>query len=145
MHINFVSRAQAISLIQQRDPFQSHNLISINDTIQHRDIMQSWWQEHAVPGAQAFFCVFQDIDDPTGGFTPELASDIVSFVESTSEHRRELLVHCLMGVSRSAAVAKWANHHVDQGADRRLTAYNLDNRYVYSGLLEAAFNVSDRC
>uniref|UniRef100_UPI003F816C7D hypothetical protein n=1 Tax=Enterococcus faecium TaxID=1352 RepID=UPI003F816C7D len=56
------------------------------------------------------------------------------------KQKKDLIIHCYMGVSRSGAVAKWVNDHY--GLEKpELENYTLYNKRVYSMLM----NVTSGC
>jgi predicted protein tyrosine phosphatase len=86
---------------------------------------------------------FHDADKPESDrilFSREMAQDIVSFLRA-NEHLDELLVHCDLGISRSAGVALFVRDALDVPAFRQGTPvdprYSQYNRLVYRLLSDA--------
>lgn len=83
---------------------------------------------------------FDDIDEPEEPythFTPAQAKEIVRFVRECEQQGIEgIVVHCMAGISRSAAIAKWIAlaYSLSFPAD-----YSKYNRLVYRLLREASY------
>lgn len=144
MDIRFVSRDDALKMIGHGDFDDDSNLdlISISDNEKEMFDIQAAWSEDHSDIVAGHFVNFLDADDVAGGFTDEKAEAIVKFIAETKERNNMLIVHCWLGVSRSGAVAKWANHYFNDNSDRFLERYSLFNAFVYSKLNEAAFKIN---
>lgn len=66
------------------------------------------------------------------------AEDIISFIESVAPHISVLFVNCKGGISRSAAVAKWAAERFNLPFNHDYAAYN---KHVYKLILEAGYKI----
>lgn len=136
--VEFMSRELAIEYATQ-DYFTAtrSNLISISDGQSEKRQIRKLWKENKTdePQVYARFYNFLDVDDPASRLTEAKCKSIVDFIHTSKEKRRQLVVHCWMGVSRSAAVAKFA---VDYFGfyNPSLEHYTLYNKYVYRSLQE---------
>lgn len=138
MKIKFVDRGTAKRLI--RDGYFDRNIcdfISISDTNSEATEMRELWIDNKVDNNAAVFLRFQDIDDLSSGFTEQKAKRIVNFLQESYVKRKDVIVHCFAGISRSGAVAKFANEYWGLG-DQYLEDYKGHNIHVYYTLLEAA-------
>lgn len=70
-----------------------------------------------------------DIESESSGFTEQMAKSVLEFVKSDDEH---IVIHCLVGVSRSGAIAKFINEYFNPRPDHYLQMYTGHNCYVYS-------------
>ena len=108
-------------------------IISISDNMHELEEAK----QHLV-GCNVEFFRFLDVDDHTG-ITLDQARKVLSFIRR-NEDKDNFIIHCFMGVSRSAAVARWINDHY--GLDLPyLESYNAYNKKVYQ-MLEAANGTS---
>mgnify|MGYP001024818082 FL=1 len=131
MNIQFVSRQQCQLMIL--DGFFEENdydLISISDTNKEKELMKKYWLRFKKDSNAAIFLNFRDIEGTESGFTENKAKQIRRFVQETFKRKKNIIVHCLVGVSRSGAVAKWINNHYMCG-DPFLDDYVGYNLYVY--------------
>lgn len=142
MRVEFKSRAELERLVYSGilQPGSRWDIISISDSNCEKRNFRNFWLDHKrEEGIAALFLNFQDTDDLTSGFTPAKARQIVRFASETVRKEKDLLVHCWLGVSRSAAVAKWYSEYF--GIDSpSLENYTLYNTYIYSKLVEYAEN-----
>lgn len=136
MRVEWLSREMVIEYIH-RDYLQAcnYNLISISDSQGEKKAIRSLWQMCDTAGLHARFYNFLDIDDAAGRFTEDKAKSIVDFIATSKANRKNICVHCWLGVSRSAAVAKFAQDYFGY-QNLSLEGYTLYNRYVYSKLLQ---------
>lgn len=137
-NIRFVDRGTAKRLI--RDGYFDRNIcdfISISDTNSEAAEMRELWLDNKIDNNAAVFLRFQDVDDGSGGFTDQKAKRIVNFLQESYVKRKDVIVHCFAGISRSGAVAKFANEYWGLG-DQYLEDYKGHNIHVYYTLLEAA-------
>ena len=131
MNVEFVDRWCAISMIKSGE-MDNFNLISINDTTKDLEYMRSLRDDDD----DAIFVKFQDEDSELSGFTEELADSLNMFIDESFKKKKDIIVHCFAGVSRSGAVAKYINEYYGLG-DRYLEDYVGHNKHVYYTMLEA--------
>lgn len=115
---------------QDRQPWGGWSIISITNSGDAPANLKEGW-------AQVLRLEFDDIDaeeEPLTLFSEQHARCVIQFVREC--HKKEIegiLVHCMAGVSRSAAVAKWI-------ADRYQLPFNekymLYNKHVHKVLRE---------
>lgn len=136
MKVQFVSRADAKRLIAS-NYFVEHacDLISISDNGPERKAIRNLWLERKCEANAAIFLDFRDIDDNSSGFTENKARCIIDFVAESHRKKKDIVVHCFAGISRSGAVAKYINEYYGLNDDY-LTNYVGHNRWVYYTLLE---------
>lgn len=138
MNVSFVSRADALAMIEQGYFADGKtDLISISDTNKEKQAVRAAWLANKADANAAIFLNFLDISDIACQLTDAKAQRIVDFSTATIKKRKNLVVHCFLGVSRSGAVAKFVNDHWGLG-DRYLEDYVGHNKYVYYTLLERA-------
>ena len=138
MNVTFVSRADALAMIEQGYFADGKtDLISISDTNKEKQAVRAAWLANKADANAAIFLNFLDINDIACQLTDAKAQRIVDFSTSTFRKRKDLVVHCYMGISRSGAVAKFVNDYWGLG-DRYLEDYVGHNKYVYYTLLERA-------
>lgn len=104
-------------------------IISINDTSHEYDEMY-----RLLDGSNFTIVSFQDSDDQTG-ITDLQAKLLLSFIERN--YKKDFLIHCFAGVSRSGAVAKFINEFYECGIFY-LEDYKGYNRRVFNKLRAAA-------
>jgi len=131
--INFISRHDAKILLQVGFP-SSTALISVSDTMEERKEIFFLAKSKGVP---AFVCVAKDIDSDESGFTVDLATSMQVFISESIQAKENIIVHCLAGVSRSGAIAKWINDYYNLD-DWYLNDYKGHNKYIYEIMNEAA-------
>lgn len=140
MKVQFIRRRDAFNYIDDGmflRPECDWDLISISDSNKEKkEIRDAWMAEHNNIVA-AHFVNFLDVDDRLGGFTEAKADGIVRFITETHRRRKNLLVHCWLGVSRSGAVAKFAHDYFSFECPH-IEAYGLYNTYVYNMLREVS-------
>lgn len=136
--VKFVSRQEARRMIET-GVFSDGtvDLVSISDTNKERKEMRDLWQKHRGKTDAAIFLNFLDINDIACQLTDAKARKIIEFTTKTIEKKKDLVVHCFMGISRSGAVAKFVNEYWGLG-DRYLGDYAGHNMFVYYTLLEKA-------
>lgn len=136
--VTFVSRAEARKMIES-GVFSNGtvDLVSISDTNKEKKEMQELWASHKGESDAAIFLNFLDINDIACQLTDAKVNKILEFTNKTIEKRKDLVVHCFMGISRSGAVAKFVNEYWGLG-DRYLEEYSGHNLFVYYTLLERA-------
>lgn len=134
--IEFVSRGQAKNILNHHflnDVDPEFVMISISDNPTEKEDMVRLG-ENLTPDMDALYLDFSDVDEPeeNGLMTDEQAEEIVEFIRLNSE--RPLLVHCFAGISRSGAVAKFANFYLGNN-DSYLERYVGHNGHVYEKLM----------
>jgi len=137
-NISFVDRGTAKRLI--RDGYFDRNIcdfISISDTNPEAAEMRELWLDNKIDSNAAIFLRFQDIDDLSSGFNEHKAKRVIDFLQESYVKRKDVVVHCFAGISRSGAVAKFANEYWGLG-DQYLEDYRGHNIHIYYTLLEAA-------
>ena len=116
------------------------DLISISDTNREKRFARKLWLQCKGENDAAIFLNFRDVEGIESGFTEAKADQIVRFCQKTFDKKNTLVIHCFAGVSRSGAVAKWANEyfmHMNPYWDE----YKAHNHYVYCMLDEAAYQI----
>lgn len=137
MNIDFVSRWDAKRLIQQGYFLDNPNidLISISDNNREKSEMKTLWLEHKHGDSAAHFLNFKDIDDRSSRFTEAKARGVLRFLEEIHQKKKDLVIHCFAGISRSGAIAKFANDYFNARQDEWLSEYKGYNLYVYCQLV----------
>lgn len=76
---------------------------------------------------------FKDDDQ---SFTDLHADQILYFIDQHKHNVENIFIHCLMGVSRSAAIALFLEEYINNKVieDIFRSKYNLYNRHIYSTL-----------
>lgn len=89
---------------------------------------------------------FHDADCAEGGlklFSREQAQEILSFADAVAPLVDEIVVHCLLGLSRSGAIAVFLSEKYGVPVFKQdlplLQGYSLYNRHVYRMLHEAEY------
>jgi predicted protein tyrosine phosphatase len=125
--ITFVSR----SVAQGIRPEPHKALISIHDRCDGPMQGRGTWDKRLT----------LEFPDDTGGptiFTTQQAQDVLAFADAVLPHIEELVVHCLYGQSRSAAVAMYLAEKYGvplyQYRTEVVGCYNAFNRHVYQKL-----------
>jgi len=138
MQIKFIDRGTAKRNIENGAfALNQLDLISISDTWSEAQQMRELWLDNKIDTNAALFLKFADIDDNSSGFTDKDAEHVVNFVQESFVKRKDVVVHCFAGISRSGAVAKFVNEYWGLG-DEFLEAYAGHNRHIFYKLLEAA-------
>lgn len=128
MNVTFESREQAkINIPNLEDTL----IISISDTVEEMNEMRAY-----CGSGSNTLCALRFLDDEED-FGPWHAELIMAFLNKAFEERKDIYVHCFMGVSRSGAIAKFTNDYFGLDIDY-INNYNLYNRHVYSGMLIAS-------
>ena len=76
-------------------------------------------------------------EDSETSFTREQAKTIIEFADKCKNSScKQILVHCLAGVSRSSAISLFLEEYLNNLIieDIQRSKFNLHNRYVYSTL-----------
>lgn len=94
-------------------------------------------EAHLQPGWRAILrTAFDDVDrEAPNAIQPDQALQLIDFLDEWSEHVSYIVVHCAAGISRSAAVARFAAERY--GVEFNWS-YDLYNRFVYQRLVEGA-------
>jgi len=128
--VEFMSRGQMKRFIETREHLNDNvAIISINDTPYEYDEMLE-----LLEGSNFSISMFQDTDD-NNGISPLQAKCLLSFIDKN--HDKDFYINCFMGISRSAAVAKFINIHLCRGL-AHLNQYSIHNRRVYNQLLSVS-------
>lgn len=138
--IVFLSRHKFMSHIESLDRLDSNDCyISINcDNDDRRDMcnLLSSRTQSADDYSRWKTFTFLDVDSVgQGGMAPCDAESMLYHINKNRDKR--FIVHCLMGVSRSGAVAKFINDYLGLD-DSFMNDYNVYNRHVYNKLMSAA-------
>ncbi len=125
-HIRFLPRAVAAVY----KPLEGAVLISIHDRSEGPLAPQSGWRD-------VLYQRFHDTDGTIMGlevFSGEQAREILDFVEQNKDCD-ELVVHCQMGQSRSAAVAIYLSEKYGVPCYKENTPVTWENWKVYNRLV----------
>ena len=136
--IHWLGRSEAIRFIEDDENLEDGQVdfISVSDTNKEKDHMTNLWKITKGETSAAIFLNFADTEDEySSGLTDAKVDKIISFLAETNKKDKELLVHCFMGISRSAAIAKYYNDFYHKG-DKALENYTAHNRMVYNALME---------
>lgn len=136
MKVKFISRTEAICNI--RGGFFKENdcdLISISDTNSEKEQMRELWMMNKKDSNAALFFNFLDIEGVESRFDYTKAQKIIQFVQESQVKKKDIIVHCFAGISRSGAVAKFINEDL-MLMDEYLENYAGHNKWVYYTLLE---------
>jgi len=138
MKIKFIDRGTAKRYIEDGAfVLNDLDLISISDTHSEAQQMRELWLDNKIDTNAALFLKFADIDDNSSGFTDKNAERVINFVQESYVKRKDVVVHCFAGISRSGAVAKFINEYWGLG-NEYLETYAGHNRHIYYKLLEQA-------
>jgi predicted protein tyrosine phosphatase len=122
--ITFESRANALKDIRN---LNNALVISFNDTVQDKEEIEKLLPESC--SLVALVCKDDDSD-----FTQTAGINIVNAIdESIRLGKSEIYVHCWAGISRSAAVAVWANDYLELNMPK-LNSYGIYNKHIYTTL-----------
>jgi predicted protein tyrosine phosphatase len=133
MRVRFISRAVAKKLCVVSNTDIA--LLSISDNIRELNQMAD------LSVIEPTLCLsFHDVDDDKTGMNEQHSLAIIKFVETCFELKKDIVVHCFAGISRSGAVAKWINDHYGLDIDY-LNSYKNYNNHVYTMLM----NLSSGC
>lgn len=113
-------------------------IISINDTgDEESEILYLWnnlWIDfppaHYGNNSNLVTYIFKDDEESLSELQ---ANCIVEDVEFAKRHGKNIIVHCFAGVSRSAAVVKWANDYLKLNIEK-YNNYTQHNKHVYDTL-----------
>lgn len=138
MQVKFVSRGDAKKYIKENHFSETNcDFISISDTNSEVAQMKKLWIENKQESNAAVFLRFQDLDNGQSGFDRKKAEVITRFVATSHKKKKDVIVHCFAGISRSGAVAKFINEYYALG-DEYLSNYTGHNLWVFYTLLEVA-------
>lgn len=132
MKTTFLSRASFINKLYQ-GYLQDHYIISISDDVFEEMEMRSICKDNCKPSEQCLFLHFADVEDGYSGFTQRTAMFIIRHIVKAFENNKGIVVHCLVGQSRSGAIAKFINDYWGL-SDEYLSNFTGYNTYVYSEL-----------
>lgn len=133
LELQFVSRETFIKSFKNKLVVDGTYVISINDTFAESDEITKMVLGHA-PHVTLKTFVFPDEEI---GIADDVAKSIIAVGEKAQDQGQPILVHCLMGVSRSGAVAKFLNEYLDVG-NWFLESYHNHNKSIYNSLAAAA-------
>ena len=119
LKLQFVSRETVLNALRQKQVADGTYVISINDTFADSIEVTKNVLAYA-PSIKLKTFVFPDEE-----------------IGIASAADAPILVHCLMGVSRSGAVAKFLNEYLDIG-NWFLESYHNHNKSIYNSLAAAA-------
>lgn len=112
------------------DP-ELHAVISFSDNPREMEDIRA-----TIPkGVANFLCVAKDDEID---FSPSLAKEIIRFVKENS--KKYFVIHCFAGVSRSAAVARWIELHLEKQLPLNLQNYSLYNKHIFDTLERVSDN-----
>lgn len=123
------------AIAEKLQPTGSEVIVSIHDRVQGPAALQTGWKD-------VLFLSFHDTDVAKDGydlFNEEQAGQVIDFIARHADVER-IVVHCNMGVSRSAAVAMFIADQQDRNLFQQGRAFfHPDrppqyNRLVYSTL-----------
>ena len=138
MNVKFVSRGDAKKYISKNHFIDADcDLVSISDTHKEAEQMKELWLANKKHANAAVFLRFADMDDSSSGFDSKKAETICNFLEQSFRKKKDVIVHCFAGISRSGAVAKFANEYYGLN-DAYLDTYTGHNLWVFYTLLEQA-------
>ncbi len=126
--IKFVSRYDMKRMINSGVHLDTdYAIISISDTSQEYDEMH-----RLLEGSNSITLAFPDNDV---GMSSIQANLILGFIKRNRD--QDFIIHCFMGVSRSAAVAKFINEYLGR-EDTTIDKYDMYNRRILQQLEAAA-------
>ena len=133
--VNFLNRGSMSNMT----PLSTWAAVSISEEVETK-LKPGWYA--------VYRCFFHDVD-PSSNKTDEKhvlmnanhANELVAFIESVAPFIDVLMVNCQGGISRSAAVAKWAAERYNLPFNHD---YSLYNRHVYRLMHEAGQRFEDR-
>lgn len=126
--VSFVSRWDFKKLLRDNYVNENVSVVSISDTIHEEKEMGMNLSFFGILPEKSFLTHFPDNER---GIDKHVAKELVDFIKAQGD--TNFIVHCFMGISRSAAVAKFINEYYDMG-DIVLNTYAGYNRQVYNSL-----------
>ncbi len=126
------------AIAEKLQPTGTQVMVSIHDRVQGPAALQTGWKD-------VLYLSFHDTDvakEDYDLFSEEQAKEVIAFIDRHSEVE-QIVVHCNMGVSRSAAVAMFISDQQDRNLFQQGRAFfHPDrpaqyNRLVYSTLNRA--------
>lgn len=143
----FMSRHDFLILENIDDKFKDFSdiyykaCISITTTEAEKVKLHDQWRD-------SLQVVFKDVNDLTipGAITKSLAEQIVSFIIDQSKTVKHIIIHCDMGVSRSAAIDLFIEEIIKGNTveDIQKSKWCNYNRSVYNQLLKAYQEILDK-
>lgn len=131
--LQFVSRETFAYECKHKRINDNSFIISINDTEHEANEIKSLVLGYA-PLCQIASFVFPDEEI---GIPRETCDSIIKFTERAQRANAQIVVHCLAGISRSGAVAKFINEYLDID-DWFINCYMQYNKSIYNSLSAAA-------
>lgn len=132
--IQFFSRFDMIKMLKKGlIDFNEDVVISVNDTPREYDEMYKLLIE-ADPTCLNFITLMFNDDDED--FSDVQAKIILNFIK-TNGHKKNYMVNCFAGISRSGAIAKFINEYHGTN-DWYLEGYKGYNKHVFNMLNKAA-------
>ncbi|MDX1532653.1 MAG: hypothetical protein R3230_00445 [Nitrosopumilaceae archaeon] len=128
MIIEFVSRGQFMDYVKRGYVNDDCAMISISCSKNQRREMEEFLAFYEIDPENVFTVNFPDNER---GIDHHDAKKMVEFI--LKNNLRRFTIHCLMGVSRSGAVAKFINDYFEVD-DLLLNNYQLYNKQVYNKL-----------
>lgn len=132
-----------IKMIKSGDiDWDRNNLISINTQFRGSKELESM---KAIIGDKSDNCLFLLFDDADYNrcknnekaksmikfFTEDDARKIIKFLEKTFENKKDLLVHCTVGISRSSAVSVFSNSYVNKTLSQNEDDFEFNEKYGF--------------
>lgn len=136
MKVDFVPRDQLKKLLVNYQANLSETvIISISDTpdeqLEMIKIISSAYKELYGAEGWLYYITLQTSDDESS--FNSLQAEVVRTFLDTHGTKKNYLIHCLAGVSRSGAVAKFINDYFDAGV-WYLEDYRGHNKHIYNVL-----------
>lgn len=132
--VNFYPRAIAQEILPKGDEI----MISIHDRHQEPAKLQSGWKD-------VLRLSFHDMDIPKEGmdlFSTKDAKELIAFIDKHADVER-VVVHCNMGVSRSAAVAMFISEQQDRALFQQgRSFFHPDKPAQYNRLVYSVLNAT---
>lgn len=127
-HIYFISQNKFKTLVNDNINYQHSNYIAISVVTEEKDKFEL--NTNFKDSVQLVF------GDDENSFTKEQALQIINLVKNNQQ--TNIVVHCLMGISRSAAIALFLDEWLNQTyiSDISRSRYVNYNRHVYTTLLK---------
>ena len=136
MNITTYSRRSFIIRIFNEEFAENSNVISINDSVTESSEVFNLFLDSENKKENILPLVFEDDYPNPGDFTSSFAESIIEFSIKTFKEKRDLKIHCSTGVSRSVAIAKWANDYFNLEIEK-IKNYENYNKVIYS-ILDSA-------
>jgi len=133
MKIRFTDRQTFLNIIPL---LGGATIISVNDTMREMQQVKGKIMSYSKPdyNPELTNLIFRDDEEH---FSLNQAYLVLDAVNAAYEAQRDIYVHCFMGVSRSGAIAKFANEYLGLG-DVHLDGYQNYNKHVFTMLCRVA-------